>query len=215
MRNFAEATALGRQLVIGVPNEKSTPGAVKYLSYRLLGPMPVKVAVPTGSGSGWDHHVVDEPFLDSTTFTALAAELDRHDAIHWTNSYAPDRLAWRLARPHGHYVVHADDELVVVSTRSAFGPVPMAVVLKLFPRGARSLDQPLSARRAIAAVCRYHRAPAAVYAGYNALVRVRGVQPPHRLRPAPLNLVVHSFSDEVPQETFRLDTFEFLDLDAY
>lgn len=215
LRNFAEATALGRQLVIGVPNEKSTPGAVKYLSYRLLGPMPVKVAVPTGSGGGWDHHEVDEPFLDSTTFTALAADLDRHDAVHWTNSYAPDRLAWRLARPHGNYVVHADDELVVVSTRSAFGPVPMAVVLKLFPRGARSMDQPLSARRAIAAVCRYHRAPAAVYAGYNALVRLRGVQPPHRLRPAPLNLVVHSFSDEVPQETFRLDTFEFLDLDAY
>ena len=67
LRNFAEATALGRQLVIGVPNEKSTPGAVKYLSYRLLGPMPVKVAVPTGSGGGWDHHVVDEPFLASAT----------------------------------------------------------------------------------------------------------------------------------------------------
>jgi hypothetical protein len=153
--------------------------------------------------------------LASSTFTALAADLDQHDAVHWTNSYAPDRLAWRLARPHGNYVVHADDELVVVSTRSAFGPVPMAVVLKLFPRGARSMDQPLSARKAVAAVCRYHRAPAAVYAGYNALVRVRGIQPPHRLRPAPLNLVVHSFSDEVPQETFRLDTFEFLDLDAY
>ena len=93
-----------------------------------------------------------------------------------------------------------------MSTRSAFGPVPMAVILKLFPRGPGRLDQPLSARRAVAGVCRHHRAPAAVYAGFNALVRVRGIQPPHRLRPAPLNLVVHSFSDEVPQETFRLDT---------
>ncbi|MET0148841.1 MAG: hypothetical protein ABW310_06785, partial [Acidimicrobiales bacterium] len=121
LRNFAEATAQGRQMVIGVPNEKSTPGAVKYLSYRFLGPMPVKVAVPTGSGAGWDHHVVDEPFLDSSAFTALAADLDQHDAVHWTNSYAPERLAWRLARPHGNYVLHADDDLVVVSTRSAFG----------------------------------------------------------------------------------------------
>ncbi len=215
LRVFAEATAQGRQLVIGVPNEKSTPGAVKYLDYRFLGPMPVKIAVPTGTGGGWEHHVVDEAFLDGPHFTELAADLDQHEAVHWTNSYTPDRLRWRLARPHGGYHLHVDDDLVVVSTRSAFGPVPMAVILKLFPRGARTLDEPLSARRAVAAVCRYHRAPAAVYAGFNALVRVGGIHPPHRLRPAPLNLVVHSFSDEVPQETFRLDTFEFLDLDAY
>jgi len=215
LRNFAEATAQGRQMVIGVPNEKSTPGAVKYLDYRFLGPLPVKIAVPTGTGGRWEHHVVDEAFLDGPRFATLAADLDQHQAVHWTNSYVPDRLRWRLARPHGGYVVHADDDLVVVSTRSSFGPVPMAVVLKLFPRGPRALDDRLSARRAVAAVCRYHRAPAAVYAGFNALVAVRGVHPPHRLRPAPLNLVVHSFSDAVPQETFRLDTFEFLDLDAY
>ena len=215
LRVFAEATAQGRQMVIGVPNEKSTPGAVKYLSYRFLGPMPVKVAVPTGAGRGWEHHVVDEAFLDGPRFAELAADLDQHEAVHWTNSYGPEQLRWRLARPHGGYHLHVDEDLVVVSTRSAFGPVPMAVILKLFPRGPRTVGQPLSARRAVAAVCRYHRAPAAVYAGFNALVRVRGIHPPHRLRPAPLNLVVHSFSDEVPQETFRLDTFEFLDLDAY
>lgn len=215
LRNFAEATAQGRQMVIGVPNEKSTPGAVKYLGYRFVGPLPVKVAVPTGTGGGWEHHVVDDAFLAGARFTELAADLDQHGAVHWTNSYAPDRLRWRLARPHGGYVVHAHDDLVVVSTRSAFGPVPVAVILKLFPRGPRATEDVVSARGAVAAVCRYHRSPAAVYAGFNALVRVSGVQPPHRLRPAPLNLVVHSFSDEVPQETFRLDTFEFLDLDAY
>ena len=215
LRNFAEATAQGWKLVIGVPNEKSTPGAVKYLDYRFLGPMPVKVCPPLGPGGGFEHHVVDDAFLASPTFDALAATLDQHEAAGWTNSYGPEQLRWRLARPHGGYHVHVDDDLVVVSTRSGVGPVPMAVVLKLFPRGPRRLGRPLSARRAIAAVCRYHRAPAAVYAGFNALVRVRGVSPPRRLRPAPLNLVVHSFSDEVPQQTFRLDTFEFLDLDAY
>ncbi len=215
LQNFAAATAQGRQMVIGVPNEKSTPGAVKYLDYRFLGPMPVKIAMPTGTGGGWEHHVVDGAFLDGPRFAELAADLDQHQAVHWTNSYAPDRLRWRLARPHGGYVMHADDDLVVVSTRSAFGPVPMAVILKLFPAAPAPWTRCSSARRAVAAVCRYHRAPAAVYAGFNALVRVRGIHPPHRLRPAPLNLVVHSFSDEVPQETFRLDTFEFLDLDAY
>ena len=215
LRNFAEATAQGRRLVIGVPNEKSTPGAVKYLDYRFLGPMPVTVAVPTTIGGTWEHHTVDPDFLAGSAFAALAADLDQHEATHWTNSYSPERLRWRLARPHGGYTLHADRDLVVVSTRATAGPIPMAVILKLFPRGRRAAGDTLSARRAVAAVCRHHRAPAAVYAGFNALVRVQGVHPPHRLRPAPLNLVVHSFSDEVPQETFRLDTFEFLDLDAY
>lgn len=215
LRNFEAATAQGRKLVIGVPNEKSTPGAVKYLGYRFLGPMPVTVAVPTATAGRWDHHVVDAAFLDSPTFGAIAADLDRYEAVHWTNRYTPERLRWRLARPHGHYTLHVGPELVAVSTRSAFGPVPMAVLLKLLPRGPRNHGETLSARGAVAAVCRHHRAPAAVYAGFNALVRVRGLRPPHRLRPAPLNLVVHSLSDEVPQETFRLDTFEFLDLDAY
>ena len=65
LRNFAEATAQGQKLVIGVPNEKSTPGAVKYLGYRFLGPMPVKVAVPDGHrGGGFEHHPVDAAFLD-------------------------------------------------------------------------------------------------------------------------------------------------------
>lgn len=215
LRVFEEATRQGKRLVIGVPNEKSTPGAVKYLGYRFLGPMPVHVAVPVGTGRGYTHHVVDEAFLDGPDFAAVAPELCRHEAVNWTNHYTPERLRWRLARPHGGYTVHIGPDLVAVSTRSAFGPVPMSVLLKLFPRGEVAADRTLSARSAVAAVCRHHRTPALVYAGFNALVRVRGIAPPHRLRPAPLNLVVHSFSDEVPQETFRLDTFEFLDLDAY
>ena len=67
----------------------------------------------------------------------------------------------------------------------------------------------------IAAIGRYHRAPMAVYAGFNARVRVRGVRPPRRLQPAPLNLIYRSLTDRAPQHGFRLDTFEFLDMDAY
>src|SRR5262245_23380037 len=122
---FAAATAQGKKLVIGVPNEKSTPGAVKYLSYRFLGPMPVAVAVPTGTAGGWEHHPVDSAFLDSEAFTRIAADLDQHEAAQWTNSYSPERLRWRLARPHGGYTVHVGPDLVAVSTRSAFGPIPM------------------------------------------------------------------------------------------
>jgi hypothetical protein len=214
-RVFEQATAQGRKLVIGVPNEKSTPGAVKYLGYRFLGPMPVHVVVPTSLGRGYQDHAVDEAFLASPAFDAMAADLDQHETVNWVNSYSPERLRWRLARPHGGYAVHVGPDLVVVSTKSQFGPLPVAVVLKLFPRGPMEAGERRSPRHAIGAACRYQRAPVAVYAGFNALVPVRGVAPPHRLRPAPLNLVVHSFSDDVPQETFRLDTYEFLDLDAY
>ena len=55
----------------------------------------------------------------------------------------------------------------------------------------------------------------AVYAGFNRQVPVRGVRPPRRLLPAPLNLIYRSLSTEAPKETFVLDTFEFLDRDAY
>ena len=162
--------------------------------------MPVKVVAPTGSGGGWDaprgrrrlpgqRHASRSWPPTSTSTTA----------VHWTNSYAPERLRWRLARPHGDYVVHVDDDLVVVSTRSGLRTGAHGCDPQALPPGPRPTDEPLSARQAIAAVCRHHRAPAAVYAGFNALVQVRGVQPPHRLRPAPLNLVVHSFSDRSPR----------------
>jgi hypothetical protein len=94
-----------------------------------------------------------------------------------------------------------------------FAKVPVCVVLKLLPR-AGAADR-IEAGPVIAAACRHHGAPGAVYAGFNARVRVRGVRLPLRLRPVPLNLLYKSLSDDVPQETFELDTYEFLDMDAY
>jgi hypothetical protein len=44
---------------------------------------------------------------------------------------------------------------------------------------------------------------------------VRGVQPPRRHQPSPLNLIYRRLSDEPPMETFALDTFVYLDLYAY
>lgn len=213
---FEAATAQGKKLVIGVPNDRSTPGAVKYLGYRLLGPMPVRVLAPTTwRAAGYESHDVDEAFLDGPAFAAFAEDVDAYGAAGWTNSYDAERLRWRLSRPHGGYAVHVGPDLVAVSTRSHAGPLPVAVLLKFLPRGPLPVGAAVSPRAAVAAACRHHRAPAAVYAGFNAHVPVRGVRPPRRLQPAPLNLVVHSFSDEVPQETLALDTFEFLDLDAY
>jgi hypothetical protein len=55
----------------------------------------------------------------------------------------------------------------------------------------------------------------AIYAGFNAHVRVRGIRPPRRLQPSPLNLIYRSLSPDAPKVSFTLDTFEFLDMDAY
>ena len=92
--------------------------------------------------------------------------------------------------------------------------MPAAVILKLFPRGGADAA-PRRADAVVGAACRFHRAPYAVYAGFNAHVAVRGVQPPRRLQPSPLHLILRSLSTEIDQETLRLDTFEFLDMDAY
>jgi len=98
----------------------------------------------------------------------------------------------------------------VSTTDTRFG-VRAAVILKLLRRG-ETLVRP---DRVIAAACRFHRAPYAVYAGFNARVKVRGIQPPRRLQPSPLHLILRSLSPSVDQDTLNLDTFEFLDMDAY
>ena len=87
------------------------------------------------------------------------------------------------------------------------------MILKLLPRGRRG--GPLNSDAIVGAACRFHRAPYAVYAGFNAAVKVRGIQPPRRLQPSPLHLILRSLSDDVDQDTLTVDTFEFLDMDAY
>jgi hypothetical protein len=54
-----------------------------------------------------------------------------------------------------------------------------------------------------------------VYAGFNALVPFRGIQPPRRLQPSPLHLILRGLAPGFDHDHFALDTFEFLDMDAY
>ncbi len=211
---YAEAAEKGRSFVIGVSNEKSVGAVVKYMGWRHWGPLPVRIVAPFGvSGRGIVHHPVDAAFLGSPDFERLAADLDQVPATHWTNRWTPEYLRWRLACPHTRYWVHASPELFAVSTRDHRFGMRAAVILKLVPRGGRS--GPLSARRLIAAVCRHHRAPYAVYAGFNRQVPVRGLQPPRRFQPSPLHLILRHLDPGVDQDALVLDTFEFLDFDAY
>jgi hypothetical protein len=159
------------------------------------------------------HVPVDQAVLGSDWLAELAGELDAHPAEGLTNRYDLDSLRWRLSRPHARYHLHVGEHVVAVSSRSALGPAPAAVILKLLPRGAASVGAPTSGL--IGSILRHHRAAFGVYAGFNRHLGVRGAQPPRRIQPSPLNLIVRSFDPDWDQDRIRLDTFEFLDMDAY
>ncbi len=206
------ATAAGWAFAAGVCNDKSIGTVVKYLGWKTPGPLPVKLCVPRRRASGVDSVAIDDAFRREP-LEQLAADLDASPVRTWTNSYTAEYLRWRLACPHAAYAVHVADDLVAFSTSDVRFGVRAAVILKLLPRGGRG--GPVASDAVIAAACRFHRAPYAVYAGFNEHVTVNGIQPPRRLQPSPLHLILRAFTPEIDQDALRLDTFEFLDMDAY
>jgi hypothetical protein len=197
-----------------VTNARSHRG-VQIMGWRYIDPLPVQVLTPAPvPGLGWQSHHVDPAFLTSPTFAELAQGLNLSPVEHWENDWNPDYLRWRLSSPRGaRFAVHATDKLFAVSTRSSFKGVPVAVVCKLLLRHGG--EGPVSGASAVTEICRFHRAPAAVYAGFNRHVHVRGLPLPDRFKPSPLNLEFCSLTHDIPQAGFHLDTYEFLDMDAY
>jgi hypothetical protein len=210
---YQGAQDYGWRFATGVCNEKSIGTVIKYLGWKTPGPLPVKLCPPWSKHGRVESRAVDGAFLDDASFESLAAGLDASPVSSWTNSYTPEYLRWRLACPHASYALHWTDEVVGVSTVDRRFGVRAAAILKLLPRDGRAGR--LRADAIVGAACRYHRAPYAVYAGFNAHVDVRGIQPPRRLQPSPLHLILRSLSDEIDQDALALDTFEFLDMDAY
>ncbi len=211
---YDEAADRGWSFVVGVTNKKSTGAVVKYMGWRLVGPLPVRVLAPLGRGARRIRHIdIGEEFLDSNEFNELAATVDRHKVSGWATDYTPEVLRWRLACPHTHYCLHIAEDVALITTRSAAGPFPACVVLKIFSMTSGNVT--VDATRAIRSATRWHRGAFAVYAGFNGSVRVRGVRPPRRLQPSPLNLIIRGLDPTVDQNTITLDTFEFLDMDAY
>jgi hypothetical protein len=187
---------------------------VKYMGWKTPGPLPVKLCLPLGTGRGMRSYPVDAAFLASNVFDDVTSGLDDFAVEQWTNSYTPEYLRWRLACPSTRYALHTDDDLVALSTFDKRFGIRAAVILKLLVRGDRAAT-PAPADRAVAAACRFYRAPYAVYAGFNRRVRIRGVQPPRRLQPSPLNFILRSLAPAINQDALAVDTFEFLDMDAY
>jgi hypothetical protein len=215
-RMYERARATGAPGMVGVGNDNSTIVVVERFGWKALGPLPVRVCLPIpGRGRSVESRLVDATLLTTPWFESAAADLDWVPVTDWVQSWTPDFLRWRLSRPDGGYVLHVTPDALAVSVlaHTRFR-IRCAVLLKVFPRPGARL--PLSAAPMIAAACRFHKAPLCVYAGFNAHVTVRGVRSPRRLQPSPLNLVFKSLDERRgPTATFRLDTFEFLDMDAY
>ena len=214
-RIYPRAAATGAPGMAGPSNAISPVIIVERFWWRSLGPMPVFVCVPTALPRGIRDVPIDAAFLAGSELDTLAADLDWVPVRDWVQSWTPDFLRWRLANPDASYTLHVGPDALAVSTRD-HGPlgVPAAVLCKIFPLPGAQL--PVKAGRYVAAACRAHRAPACIYAGWNAHARVRGVPLPMRFRPSPLVVVFRSFDEErAPTPQFRLDTFEFLDGDVY
>jgi hypothetical protein len=210
---YDEAATAGWQFSTGVCNDKSIGAVVKYMGWKTPGPLPVKLCVPLHTGRGVHSEPVDAALLASSRFADFTSGLDDFPVEQWTNSYCSDYLRWRLACPSTRYAIHTTDDVFAVTTTDVRFGVRAAVILKVLRRG--SATEPTTADSIVGAACRFHRAPYAVYAGFNPRVRLRGIQPPRRLQPSPLHLILRSLSSAVDQDTLAVDTFEFLDMDAY
>ena len=158
---------------------------------------------------------VTEAFLASDNFERIGAELEQVQVGEWAQSWDAAFLRWRLRRPDGGYVLHIAQNCIGVSVKSV-GPlgIPCAVLLKVWPRKGASL--PLHTGALIGATLRSHRALVCVYAGWNAHALVRGIRVPHRFQPSPLNVVLKVVDESrIDRDTFELETWELLDMDAY
>jgi len=206
------AVECGAYGVIGVSNDNSTPPVVKKLDFRLLGPLPVRI-IPRGpAAEAVAHWPVDAAWLSSEAAEVLDG-LDHPVSWGWRNRMTREYLTWRLSSPNTEpFHIHVSADLIAISVPSHLGPLAAAVVVKLIPRVDRRV---MSAGPVISAICAHHGAAFAVYAGFNGRVPVRGFRPPRRLQPAPLNLIYRSLDQRAAKHDFRLETFEFLDMDAY
>ena len=124
---YAEAGAAGRSFVVGVTNHKSTGPVVKYMGWRLVGPLPVRVVLPVGIADfvRRRHRTLrsieaTRDWLRSTDFDHFAATVDRHAVRGWSADWTPDVLRWRLSCPFVRYWVHLADDLAVVTTTTRF-----------------------------------------------------------------------------------------------
>ena len=212
-QTFEEAAARGVRAIVGVANANSTPGFVRRLGFEVVTSLPARVWPRRPGGRAVQSLVADAAVLDDEAFwrriEPLLEDPPAGVACHWDRA----SLTWRLRSPRGPYAVHLLDGAAAVSVASKGpGGVQVGVVLKVLPAGGA----PRRATSALlAAVCRHHRALAAVHAGVVSVDLPAGIPLPERSKPSPLNLIFRRLSDGGESAPARFAAWEFLDFDVY
>ena len=215
--SYRQGIASGLDGILGVANAESSPRMVNAMGWRLLPPLPLRILLPRPPGTRVEHLQVDSDLLASGRIFDLLPQRSPGGSAGFTATWSADLLAWRLTRPRGNYVLHVLEDLLVVSTRTSFAGLPVAVALKTLPR--HPILEPLDCGRVAGALAAYHHTPLVVHWGINPSVAYKGPVVPRRLQPRPLDLVLHPFTVEGTRHfdpgTFVMAGFEFLDFDAY
>jgi hypothetical protein len=206
----------GDGICVGMPNAASTPGYTTLLGFRAVGPLPVVICPPVWPYLGRVKSTeATSEWRDGPAFRAFADGLDYAPTARLSQRYSPALLRWRLGAPDARYTVHEGRHAAIVSTVSRVRGVPVAVIVKTFRRRTAPRAR-VPVNGLIAAACRHHLAPAAVYAGFSAVCDVKGVPLPERFKPAPLNLIVRSARRGfIDAATVEFDSFEFFNFDAF
>ena len=215
--SYREGMANGLDGILGVANAQSSPRMVETMGWHLLPPLPLRILLPRSPGEQVEHLRVDSDLLDSGRLLDLLPKRSAVSSVGFTATWSARLLTWRLARPRGDYVLHVFKDLLVVSTRTSFAGLPVAMVLKPLRRDPAS--KPVTSGQIAGAVAAYHRTPLALHWGVSPDVTYRGPIVPRRFQPRPLDLVLHSFTVNGDRRfdpgIFTITGFEFLDFDAY
>jgi len=202
---YKGAADQGVEAVVGVANGNSTPGFVRHLGFRNLGPLPV-VILPARPTRKNPTVINSDQLLSDSIFMSQDGHLDSRR--YWDT----DELRWRLNAPNEAFVVVRSEDALVVACSTKVAGIKFAVILKVF---AEPSSAPVDAGAVVAQVCRAVHAPFAVYAGFNPHFQLSGIPVPMRFRTSPLNLILRSVNDARNVEEFLPNCFEFLDFDAY
>jgi hypothetical protein len=195
--------------IVGVANAQSTPGFLGKLGFDLVGPLDVSVLPwrPSRQARSFDPVVLadltSDDVLRSTQEVREGSVARKWDAAE---------LLWRLSPPSASFRLLRGEHVLAVTCSSSHRGIPVAIILKVFVRASHGIADLVPVA---SAACRQHRAVAALYAGRNPDLRVRGISLPRRFRPSPLNLIVKSLLPGEESSAFVPTTFEFLDFDAY
>ena len=203
------ARASGYTALIGLANAQATPGQVRNIGFELIRPLPVAVYPPTVFRGRRTFDVITAAGLADWLEESGGATLP--DSGAW-RIWDTAELRWRMSDPTHDYEVIAGHDLAAVVHITRLRGVPVVVILKTF---VRSSAGSVSVAGLATAACARHRAPFALYAGYNPRLRRTGIPVPVRLRPSPLNLIVKPLVADVPTSRLVPNCLEFLDFDAY